>query len=410
MSAPTRTTSAAAEELAQHLTTPEPLLAGQPWQAQSLSKGAAGIALLHIERAHTGEGTWQTAHTWVTAAAREGISADDHAGLYFGAPALAFVLHAAVADGTVRYGPARTGVDPHVTTLTHLRIDLAHDRIDRSDLPAFAEYDLLHGLTGIGAHLLQHAPGGDALGRVLTYLVRLTQSLRTDDETLPGWWAFHDPYVKQSADFLGGHANLGIAHGITGPLALLSQAMRRGITVDGHDEALHAILAYLDTWRQDAESGPWWPQWITRDQLRTGRPGQRGPARPSWCYGTPGLARAQQLAAIATTDTARRRMSEQALARCLSDPDQLARITDTSLCHGWAGLYQTAWRAAHDALTAEISAHLPALTDHLTQHCHAGQGEGTGLLEGDAGLALALHTAAHTAPPTSGWDACLLIN
>ena len=113
-------------------------------------------------------------------------SAADDAGLFFGAPALAFVLHAAGADGIARYGPALAGIDAHVSALTHRRVEDAHARIDRRDLAAFAEYDLLRGLTGIGAHLLRHAPGNDALGRVLTYLVRLTQPLRTDGETVPG--------------------------------------------------------------------------------------------------------------------------------------------------------------------------------------------------------------------------------
>jgi hypothetical protein len=248
------------------------------------------------------------------------------------------------------------------------------------------------------------------LGRVLTYLVRLTQPLRIDDETLPGWWVSHDPQGTRAHAFPGGHGNFGIAHGIAGPLALLARARRRGITVDGHDDALHTITAWLDTWRQHSASGPWWPQWITRDQIRTGRPGQLGPLRPSWCYGTPGLARAQQLAAIATMDSARQQMAEHALACCLSDPAQLSQITDTSLCHGWAGLFQTAWRSARDACSPDISVHLPALADRLIQQCRARRGEDAGLLEGDTGLALALHTVAHTTPSVSGWDSCLLIN
>jgi lantibiotic biosynthesis protein len=377
------------------------------WRAQSLSQGAAGIALLHIERAHLRMGSWRDAHSWVTVAAGGAISAADDAGLFFGAPALAFVLHAAGADGIARYGPALAGIDAHVSALTHRRVEDAHARIDRRDLAAFAEYDLLRGLTGIGAHLLRHAPGNDALGRVLTYLVRLTQPLRTDGETVPGWWVFHDPHIKDSAAFPGGHANLGLAHGVAGPLALLAQSLRQGITVDGHLEAMNTISSWLDTWRHDADPGPWWPQWITRDQLRTGRSNQRGPLRPSWCYGTPGLARAQQIAAVATSDTRRQQIAEHTLAGCLSDPAQLRRITDTSLCHGWAGLYQSVWHAARDALTPTIAASLPHLADHLTRPT---RGAGTGLLEGDAGLALALHTATHAAPPVSGWDACLLIN
>ncbi|MGH3802688.1 MAG: hypothetical protein ACRDTD_21700, partial [Pseudonocardiaceae bacterium] len=83
-----------------------------------------------------------------------------------------------------------------------------------------------YGLTGIGQLLLQRAPGSDALGRILGYLVRLTEPLRIDGALVPGWWVSHDPDPLLPTP--GGHANFGIAHGITGPLALLAHAMRRG--------------------------------------------------------------------------------------------------------------------------------------------------------------------------------------
>ena len=286
--------TAAAEQAAWHLARPEPVPGDQRWRAQSLFTGAAGIALLHIERAHTGLASWQTAHAWITAAASAEISAAADSGLHFGATALSFTLHAAHADGTARYATALASLDRHVAALTHRRVDAAQARIDRGDPPAFAEYDLLHGLTGIGAHLLHNTPSSDALGRILGYLVRLTAPLRIDGDTLPGWWVGHDPQRTHSAGFPGGHANLGIAHGITGPLALLAHALRRGIVVDGHHEAIAAICAWLDTWRNDTGAAPAWPRWITREQLRTGRPSRPGPLRPSWCYGTPGIARAQQ--------------------------------------------------------------------------------------------------------------------
>ncbi len=411
MSAPTRSTrTAAAEALARHLTVPQPLLAEPRWRAQSLAKGAAGIALLHIERAHAATGSWETAHSWVKAATRDEISAADTAGLYFGVPAISFVLHAAGADGIARYGAVLAGIDAHVSALAHRRIDLAQQRIGRGQRPVFAEYDLLHGLTGIGAHLLAHAPGNDALGRILAYLVRLTEPLRVDGQTLPGWWTAHDPNVNTSAGFPGGHLNLGVAHGISGPLALLAQGLRAGITVDGQPDAISGICAFLDTWRQEGDAGPWWPQWLTLDELRAGRTTQPGPLRPSWCYGTPGISRAQQLAGIASRDTVRQHMAERALAACLSDPTQLDQIIDASLCHGWAGLYQTAVRAAADALTPALAAILPHLSEQLIQRTSTIPSQSTGLLEGNAGLALALHTAARIAPPISGWDTCLMIN
>jgi hypothetical protein len=98
------------------------------------------------------------------------------------------------------------------------------------------------------------------------------------------------------------------------------------------------------------------------------------------------------------------------LAACLADPTQLSQVTGTSLCHGWAGVYQIAVRAAGDALSPQISAHLPRLADLLTQSARSAQGQVTGLLQGKAGLALALHTAARSQPPASSWDAFLLIS
>lgn len=201
------------DALTDQLATPALTDAEQRLPAQSLAKGAAGIALLHIERAHSVSGTWATAHAWVRAATRCEISAADNTGLYVGAPAISFVLHAAGADEIPRYAAALTTLDAHVASLAHRRVDSALARIDRGDMVAFAEYDLLHGLTGIGQLLLQHAPGSDALGRTLGYLVRLTEPLRMDGTLFPGWWAFHNPDPTLLTP--GGHANFGIAHGIS---------------------------------------------------------------------------------------------------------------------------------------------------------------------------------------------------
>jgi hypothetical protein len=212
-----------------------------------------------------------------------------------------------------------------------------------------------------------------------------------------------------STAFPGGHANLGLAHGITGPLALLALAMRNGVIVNGHLDAIERVCAWLDTWRQHDDSGIWWPQWITDTDRCTGRPAQSGPLRPSWCYGTPGIARVQQLAGLATGDTSRRLLAEQALASCLADPKQLGRMSDASLCHGWAGLLLTTWRAATDPPTPALDGHLPRLVGELHRTATV-KAPGYGLLEGSTGVALALHVAAHGRPPISGWDACLLIS
>ncbi|MBB5156087.1 lanthionine synthetase C family protein [Saccharopolyspora phatthalungensis] len=399
-----------AERYATELATLEPPPEDKPWVRQSLTKGAAGIALLHVERAHAGYGTWQQAHRWIKTAVAHPISALDTAGLYQGAPAITLMLDAAATGAAGRYRNALADVDGHVAALAHRRVDAAMARMKAGELPGFREYDVFFGLAGIGALLLRRSPGSSAMGRILDYLVALTKPLQIEDQGVPGWWVGHDPHRRNSAAYRSGHGNFGMAHGICGPLALLSQAMRRGATVGGHLDAIITICDWLDAWRQDADAGPWWPEWITLDELTRGTPSQPGPARPSWCYGTPGIARAVQLAAIAISDAQRQRSYEEALIRCLDDPDQENRITDGGLCHGWAGVYQTAWRAAQDAVSPELASHLPRLAACLTCQVHLTTAARPGLLEGKAGTVLALHTAVHDVAPISGWDTCLLID
>lgn len=372
-------------------------------RAQSLADGAAGTALLHIERAHSGSQSWGTAHAWIEAATRGPISADDQAGLYYGAPAISFILHAARADRSDRYRTAISAIDNHVIRLAKRRLSAATARIERGEPARFAEYDLFYGLTGIAALLLHRNPDADVLRPILHYLVRLTVP---GGDGLPGWWVGHDPGLASPTP--GGHANFGMAHGITGVLALLSSALREGVAVDGQVDAIKRICAWLGQWRQDSPTGPWWPQWITRAELDTGRLQQPRPLRPSWCYGTPGIARALQLAAIALKDVPLQQYAEHAMAAALIDPAQLRHLTEPGLCHGVAGVYQTAWRAARDALTPAIATCLPALAHRLHQHAAATH-SGSGLLNGATGLALAMHTRAYDTPPHSGWDTCLLI-
>jgi lantibiotic biosynthesis protein len=381
--------------------------------AQSLARGSVGEALLDVERACTGTGTWTAAHAGIRRVMAVPLDAADHAGLYYGAPAVAFLLHAA-AIGNPRYHTAAKAIDGHVLRLTRRRISRAAARTDRGDPADFAEYDLFYGLIGIGAFLLHHHPDRDELAGTLRYVVTVVTRPHIEDGVeLPGWWVSHDPDEIRPTP--GGHANLGMAHGAAGLLAFLALAARRAPLVEGQHDAIAALTGWFDRWRHDGPDGPWWPQWITRSEIRAGRSAQLVPGRASWCYGAAGIARAQQLAAVAIRDPWRQQAAEDALTAVLADA-QLDRITETGLCHGIAGIYQTAYRASLDALGPGLAQRLPAVADRLAAHAQrlddqdAHRPGGGGLLTGRAGVDLAMETARHHTPPHTGWDACLLIS
>ncbi|MET8011326.1 lanthionine synthetase C family protein [Streptomyces sp. NPDC005271] len=389
---------------------------------QNLAYGPPGIALLHIELAANGLGSWHRAHDWLAAASKQPLTSGPDSHPFYGVPAFAHALACAADHLPGSYRRALDAMDGQFAVDVGRRLDAAHRRIDAGRLPQLAEFDAIRGLTGYGACLLRRDPGSSTMRAVLDYCVRLTEPITHHGETLPGWWAETGPSGSPDDRFPGGHANTGMAHGIGGVLALLALAARNGSATDGHHAALRTILTWLDRWKEKAGGGPVWPYWVTQGELRRGRLVPSVPRRPSWCYGTAGLARAQQLAALALGDASRQIDAENALVAALTDPKQLKATTDNGLCHGFAGLAHAAARTADDAhpsTAGKLRAAIPALlaavtppsTDPELMATALIQDEegGPGLLDGAAGIALALLAPSTAAPPQSAWDTCLLI-
>ncbi|MFJ1735500.1 lanthionine synthetase C family protein [Streptomyces sp. NPDC088254] len=401
----------AADQVAHALTDPRAVWSGdRPDGAralpQSLADGASGIALLHIERARTGHADWDTAHTWLATAVRGEVSAAANASLYFGAPALAYITHRA-ASASGQYLRVLELLDTATITVTRNRLAEAHERIDRAERPPMEEFDLITGLSGLGAYHLSRHPHHEITRDVLSYLARLTEAV-PDPDGLPPWWMNVAPTGSPHIDFPGGHGNFGLAHGIGSALSVLSLSLLRDLGVPGTVDALERICAWTDQWRQGDESAPWWPGYISRQQTTDNHIQPTLRPRPSWCYGVSGTARAQQLAGLALRDPARVQAAENAMLAALRDPLQLNKLPEVGLCHGMAGLLHTAWRMATETRNTEIASELPTLAHRLIiaidQRTHDPE-----LLDGVTGAALALHTLATDSAPPPHWDAFLAL-
>jgi hypothetical protein len=168
-----------------------------PPRTQALAEGALGVALLHIERDDLA-----AARPLLTEAVAGGVSTGSNASLFHGAPALEFVLG--------RAGRADRDVQAAVDRIVAARLAAANRRRESARLPHLAEFDLIRGLTGLGALLLTRA-GPSLIEEVLTYLVSLARPVDVDGRALPGWWSQASPAHEEMA---GGHGNLGVAHRI----------------------------------------------------------------------------------------------------------------------------------------------------------------------------------------------------
>jgi hypothetical protein len=290
----------------------------------------------------------------------------------------------------------------------------------------WADYDVISGPAGVGRLLLdavdtrsvrdpdaQGLPvARSALTAVLEHLVRLTRPVVVGGAPVPGWWvpgwwvpADRQPEAERS-HYPYGHLNLGMAHGVTGPLALLSLAAQRRYMVPGQADAIRTIARWLCGWATAGRTGSDWPAMVGVDaEPRTGHP----TARSGWCYGAPGVASALYRAGDALGEHDWRDTALRALHALLARDEAAWRLTGPGMCHGYAGLMAILHRIGSVAGDPVLTAGAVRLAERLLNHADErapfvfadrvpGPDPGAapvhvdvpGLLDGAAGVACAL--------------------
>ncbi|MEW1912155.1 lanthionine synthetase C family protein [Kitasatospora sp. NPDC085895] len=406
---------------------------GRPrWTPYSTAQGAGGLALAfgHLDRCLPGQGWDLVAHRHL-ARAVEGTARDPvkALGLFSGLAGVAFTT-AYLADGRGRYRALLGDLDNSLYT----RIPRRLPAVDGRGL-AVGTFDVVSGWTGVAACLRVRPPGPDrdrASTTLLGWLVDLCRGC-PDPDGLPAWHTPHALIADEAmrAKYPGAVANCGLAHGITGPLALLAlvHADARGPAVPGHTEAIRRAASWLAAQHvADARGGGYpsvaaYPPAVEEPSAAV--PGARAPAptpaRDAWCYGSPGVARALWLAGTALGDSGLTAAATAALRTALARPIAWRRVDSPGFCHGVAGLLQITLRFAADTGDEAIGAAAHRLVDQLLGEYRprspfgyrSVEPDGTradrvGLLEGTPGIALALLAAATPEPPA--WDRFFLLS
>ncbi|MEU5425388.1 lanthionine synthetase C family protein [Streptomyces olivoreticuli] len=366
-----------------------------------LVAGGPGLALAYhqLDRCLPGRGWGAMADGYLAAAVR-GVEREGPAfpGLHGGLGGIAFAARSLAPPGA----DPLPEVHDAVLRSTSLRIKALGDTPHGVPVRVF---DLISGLTGTGAYLLcrHHEPASRAaLHAVLTGLVALSGERDGTPHCLTPAEHIGDPATR--ALFPGGVLNFGMAHGISGPLALLSSAVSADVTVPGQREAVERLAARLASGRTDDEWGPHWPGRVGPD----GHPAAEGRAPATWCYGGPGIARALWLAGTALQDARLCDLAVRALRavhrRLAARPDAEGAV---GLCHGTAGLLQVTVRFVQDTGDAELRRAAAGPAGRLLGCRAALPAAGPGFLDGAAGVVLALLAAATDVEPV--WDRALLL-
>ncbi|MEK7314970.1 MAG: lanthionine synthetase C family protein [Candidatus Eisenbacteria bacterium] len=301
--------------------------------------------------------------------------------------------------------------------------DDAHEELEDAllkaleSIPTPAEYDLINGPVGWGLYALGRWPHPRAV-RALELIVDFLESRAeyaaggvrwlTAPEFLPQWQRENAP---------NGYYNLGISHGVPGICVLLAQTIVRGIRPGVSARLLEGAVTWILAQRIEVASGLSFPSSII-----TGRPSS--PSRLAWCYGDLSVASA---ILVASQVSGNKSWCDKAIsiAGCAAAlPLEGSGAVDAGLCHGTSGiahLFNRFYQATGDAPFRVAARNWFRATLKMRQHGigpggyaawrmepRPGWNASPGLLEGSAGIALALMAATGTREPV--WDRFLMVS
>jgi hypothetical protein len=389
------------------------------WCEHALGQGGGGLALMFgaMDASFPGEGWDADAHRRLERAANAAAArADLGPGLYSGLSGLGFVTWY-LSRGRHRY--QRFGA-----AIKEALLPAAQDESMRLSVSpagtAVSAFDVISGHAGVAAFLLTRRDDPDLRGVleiVLDGLIRMA----ADQSVPPGW---HTPEGRMgdpslAARFPGGCLNCGLAHGIPGIIAALSLSVRSGVAPAG---AVHAIRHAADRLVALQTPDQWGSNWPTAVPAspEDASPRVLMPARATWCYGSPGVARTLWLAGLATGDDDYCDTALQAMEAVYRRPLPVRGTDSPIFCHGIAGLLQITLRFAHDTgksifwaaaeqLTAQVlESYEPAsLLGFRNLEGNAIAVDQPGLLDGAPGVVLALLAASTEVKPL--WDRMFLL-
>src|SRR6266702_1637519 len=232
------------------------------WQPYGVAQGYAGLAIMcgYLDTCFPNQDWDVIAHRCIELAARDA----EHQfylpkGIFVGLSGLAFAAWY-LSLGGKRYRKLLAAIEEILLPQIIVHANrLAEQKKDVS----FGQFDLISGLSGVGAYLLcrREDPKGVAtLRAVLSSLTELTK----EEAGLPHW---HTPAhllgdEEMQRLYPNGNLNCGLAHGIPGPLALLSLAHISGVIVDGMEDAIHRVATWLLQHRLDDTWGINWPSML----------------------------------------------------------------------------------------------------------------------------------------------------
>lgn len=280
-----------------------------------------------------------------------------------------------------------------------------------------SKYDLISGLAGVCIYMLYNKDLIKFVKKPLSILVHRV----IDNNDLFGYYtAYSDirwgkKYDELHKQYENGLIDVGMAHGVSGVLTVLSKAYLQGIVVEGQKEAINKIAEWLLHNCISDRYGYGWPEFLPYDITKKtfiDEFASKPTIRNIWCYGVAGISSALLLGGKAIKKQNYIDFSVKAI-RSSADRIKSENIPNF-FCHGISGVLETYLRFYNytgDKIIKKESINLldRLMSAHKLQHLftydnirYDKKNENMGLLTGTSGIFLPILASAANISPI--WD------
>jgi len=276
-------------------------------------------------------------------------------------------------------------------------------------------YDFLHGALGIALYFMSRMQKNENLLPVLQkFIIQLNELGEKQSSGSIKWISVLDQETQKRG------YNISLSHGMASIAVILGKLYAiKGIDQNMVKNLLQGCINYILEQEIDKDKyGSFFPGFAleSTEQLQGSRLG--------WCYGDLGIAMSLWQAGVALQNDTWKNKAMEVLLFAAEKRRDLEKnlVHDAGLCHGAAGIghifYRAWWNTrlsefkdAADywfAQTLKMATFADGLAGYKTWHGKEGWVNKYHLLDGIAGIGLALLTYYHEIEPT--WDECLLLS
>lgn len=204
------------------------------------------------------------------------------------------------------------------------------------------DFEAVYGLAGIARYLLILKDNKQAeivIKEILKYFIKLNEKVEYKGYRIPRYFITPQNQLNDDAkNYPGGHVDIGIAHGLCGPLLVMSIALEQGYKLMNLPETIRDMANELLLWIQEDKFGIWWPSKINYNEYVNNSLLYNHPTANGWCYGTPSVARTLWICGSALKDEKYKNIAVKAFKSLSNRILEDLKIIGPTFCHGLAGI------------------------------------------------------------------------